>query len=178
MLHGVRDRIVDGQPQPGGQPEDDHRRRRYQRHVQIGVDAHRVVGGAVEQFGDVDRDVVVEGGQLALGEPFDCREGGLDARLRPDDVVEHLLALLLGHVEGGQHLEVGPHGREWGAQLVRRHRGEVAGGHQGRLGAVLLLPDALHHAVHRLGDLNRLGGSPYLDVRCVASDVDGPRLLS
>ena len=59
VLDGVGDRVVDRQPQPCGQPDDDHRRCGHQRHVQVGVDAHRVVRGAVEQFGDVDGHVVV-----------------------------------------------------------------------------------------------------------------------
>ena len=126
VLDGVRDRVVDGQSQPGGQPDDDHGRRGHQRHVEFGVHPHRVVRGPVEQFGDVDRDVVVERREFALGKPFEGAERGLDAGLRPDDVVEYFLALILGHVKGGKHFEVGPHRRQRGAQLVRRHRREVA----------------------------------------------------
>ena len=177
VLDRIGDRVVNRQPQPGGQADDDHRRRGHQRDVEVGVDAHRVVGGAVEQLGDVDRHVVVGCRQLALRKPFQRAEGGLDAGLGSDDVVEHLFALLVGQVEGGQHLEVGAHRGQRRAQLVRGHRGEVARRRQGRLGAVLLVPDALQHALDRLGDLDGLGGAAHLDVGRFVAGVDLPGLL-
>jgi hypothetical protein len=83
--------------------------------VELGVDAHGVVRGPVEQLRDVDRDVIGVGGQFALRKAFQRPERCLDSRLRPDNVVQHFLALLIGKVEGGQHLQVGPHCCERGA---------------------------------------------------------------
>ena len=76
---------------------------------------HRVVGGPVEQFGDVDGHEVVDSGQLALGEPLQCGQRRLDPGLRADHVVENLLALLGGQIQCREHFEVGAHRRERGA---------------------------------------------------------------
>ena len=177
MLDGVRDGVVHRQPKPGRQADDDDRRRGHQRHIQVGIDPHGVVGGPVEQLGDVDRNVVVGGGQLALREPLERSQRGLDARLGADDVVDDFFALLVGQIEGGQHLEVGAHRGQRGAQFVRRHRGEVARRRQRGVGAVLFLPDALQHALDRVGDLDGLGGTANLDIGCLVAGVDLAGLL-
>jgi len=67
------------------------------------------VGGAVEQIGDVDGNVVIGGGQFPLGQSLQRAQGGLDSRLGANHVVEYFLALVLGHMQGGQHFEVGSH---------------------------------------------------------------------
>ena len=177
VFDGVGDRVVHGQPQTGRQPDDDDRGSRDQRHVQIGIDAHRVVGGAVEQLGDVHRHVVVGGGQLALRQPLQCAEGGLDAGLGADDVADHFLALFFAQVERREHLEVGAHRGQRGAQFVRRHRGEVPRGSQRRLGAALFFPDALQRAFERVGDLDGLGGAADVDVGGLVAGVDLACLL-
>ena len=104
-------------------------------------------------------------------------ERGLDARLGADDVVDDLFALLVGQIQGGQHLEVGAHRGQRGAQFVRGYRGEVARRRQRGLGAVLFLPDALQHALDRVGDLDGLGGTANLDIGCLVAGVDLAGLL-
>ena len=79
VFDGVGDRVVDRESQAGGQSDDDAGRRRRQRHLEVGVDPHRVVRRAVEQFGDVDRHVVLGRRQLALGEPLQRGKCCLDA---------------------------------------------------------------------------------------------------
>ena len=59
-----------------------------------------------------------------------------------------------------------------GAQLVRRHRGEVTGRGQGGLGATLLGPDPLQQALERLADLDGLGGPADVDIGFAAAGVD------
>ena len=76
-----------------------------------------------------------------------------------------------------EHLEVGAHRGQRRAQFVGGHRREVARRRQRRLGAVLLLPDALQHALDRVGDLDGLGGAAHLDVGCFVTGVDRPGLL-
>lgn len=126
VFDGVGDGVVDGQPQPGRHPDDDARRRGHQGDIEIGVDAGGVVGGAVQQVGDVDRHVIIRGGQFALCQSLECAQRGLDPRLGADHVAEHFFALVVGQIEGGQHLEVGPHRSQRGTQFVGGHRREVA----------------------------------------------------
>ena len=86
--------------------------------------------------------------------------------------------MLLGQVQGGQHLEVGAHRGQRGAQLVRRHRGEVAGRRQRVLGAVLLLPDALEHDPCTASAISTASVAPRTSTsRCLVAGVDRPGLL-
>ncbi len=145
-------------------------------HVEPGIDPGGVVGGAVEQFGDVDGHVVVGRRQFALGQPFEGGQRGLDPRLGADDVAQHLFALFVGHVQGGQHFEVGAHRGQRGAQFVRGHRGEVARRRERILGPVLFGPDALQHALHGFGDLDGLAGAAHRHLRALVG-VDRAGLL-
>ena len=57
------------------------------------------------------------------------------------------------------------------------HRREVARRRQRRLRAVLLVPDALQHALDGLGDLDGLGRAAHLDVGGFVAGIDLPGLL-
>ena len=133
---------------------------------------------AVEKLGDVHRHVIVRRRQFTLGQPLQRAQRGLNPRLGADDVVEHLLALVVGHVEGGQHLEIGAHRRQGRAQLVGGHRSEVASRSERLLGPDLLVPDALQHAAHRLGDFDGFARTVHFDARRLIARIDRAGLLS
>lgn len=128
------------------------------------VDAGGVVGGAVEQLGDVDRHVIVGRRQLALGQALEGGQRGLDARLRADDVAQHLFALFVRHVQGGEHFEVGAHrgqGVRSSCETRRRSRAQTrahpwSGPARSRCAAA---------CPHGLGDLDRLGGTAHRHLR-------------
>lgn len=57
------------------------------------------------------------------------------------------------------------------------HRREVTRRRKRLLGSVLLVPDALQHAAHRLGDLDGFAGAVYFHAWRLVARVDGPGLL-
>ena len=122
-------------------------------------------------------DEVVDGGQLALGQSFQRRQRRLDPALGAHDVADHLVALLGGQLQGGQHLQVGAHGGQRGAQFVGGDGGEVAGGFERRLGALLLVADAGQHALDRFGDLDGLTHTADLNLVGAGLGVDRAGLL-
>jgi hypothetical protein len=135
------------------------------------------VRGAIEQFGDVDRDEVVDGGQLALRQPFERGERRLDPALRPNDVADHFFSLLVAQVKRGQHLEVGPHRGQRRTQFMGGDRGEVASRLERCPGALLFVTDPGEHALDGLGDFHSLLHAAHLHLIGFGLGVDGARLL-
>ena len=177
MFDRVGDGVVDHQAQSDRQPDHQHRRRGHQGDAQIRVRALGVMGGAVEQFGDVEGHEIVGGGQLALSQPLQGGQGGLDATLGADDVPDHLRALFVAEFKGREHLQVGAHRRQWCTQFMRGNGGEVPRRLQRGLGSILLVADPGEHSLHRLADLDSLPNSPNLYFLGLGLGVDGAGLL-
>ncbi|SHT44189.1 Uncharacterised protein [Mycobacteroides abscessus subsp. abscessus] len=74
--------------------------------------------GAVQQLRDVDGHVVVLGGELALSQPLQSGKCCLDPALGPYGLLDDFFTLVIAEIEGGEHLEIGPHRGERGPELV------------------------------------------------------------